>query len=195
MTRRWRPHWARTRGPLEARLKKGDALPDFSLTMSGRATVGVRLISSGQVTAITFVFTRCPVPEFCPLMVKRFQQVQWKLESIRLTTSRPPAQRDTRSGVRYAAGYCAPTPRAWKRTRHDGSSRRDNQTRSPDSHPPSQSMSSAAVRSSSTRWRRRSSAGDGRIEEIWRGNAWSATELFDALRRVAAASDKDETDR
>ena len=67
--------------PSGTRLKKGDALPDFSLTTSdGRPLASADL--SGQVTAITFVFTRCPVPEFCPLMVKRFQQVQWKLESI-----------------------------------------------------------------------------------------------------------------
>ena len=62
-----------------ARLKKGDTLPAFSLeTQHGRAFTADDL--RGRLTAITFIFTRCPVPEFCPLMSKRFQQVQRELE-------------------------------------------------------------------------------------------------------------------
>ena len=55
-------------------------MPAFSLTTSeGRPLTPADL--RGHVTAITFVFTRCPVAEFCPLMVKRFQELQRKLES------------------------------------------------------------------------------------------------------------------
>ena len=58
-----------------ARLRPGDQVPSFSLvTESGGAFTAADL--RGRVTAVTFIFTRCPVPEFCPLMVKRFQHLQ-----------------------------------------------------------------------------------------------------------------------
>ena len=33
----------------------------------------------GQALAITFFFTRCPIPEFCPRLSKNFQDVSQKL--------------------------------------------------------------------------------------------------------------------
>ncbi|MGD0743927.1 MAG: SCO family protein, partial [Verrucomicrobiota bacterium] len=35
----------------------------------------------GQALAITFFYTRCPLPEFCPRLSKNFQEAQQKLES------------------------------------------------------------------------------------------------------------------
>ncbi len=55
-------------------LKPGDAVPDFTLTR----TDGTRLSPAdlkGRVWAVTFMFTRCPVPEYCPLMSQRFSEV------------------------------------------------------------------------------------------------------------------------
>ncbi len=36
----------------------------------------------GQAIALTFFFTRCPIPEFCPRLSRNFQQVQHKLEAM-----------------------------------------------------------------------------------------------------------------
>lgn len=36
----------------------------------------------GQALAITFFYTRCPVPDFCPRLSKNFQVAQQKLESL-----------------------------------------------------------------------------------------------------------------
>ena len=61
------------------RLKKGDLVPPFTLiTAAERPFTASDL--AGHVTAVTFIFTRCPVPEFCPLVVKRFQQMQREIE-------------------------------------------------------------------------------------------------------------------
>ncbi len=179
--------------PSGTRLKKGDALPGFSLTTSdGRPLTSADL--SGQVTAITFVFTRCPVPEFCPLMVKRFQQVQRKLESIDsphpvrlLSVTLDPAF-DTPPVLRaYAEGKEA-NPARWQfATGHADEIARLTSAFSIHVERGGAFVEHTLATAVIGR--------DGRIEEIWRGNAWSATELFDALRRVAAASDKDETDR
>jgi len=36
----------------------------------------------GQAIALTFFFTRCPIPEFCPRLSRNFEQVQRKLSSM-----------------------------------------------------------------------------------------------------------------
>ena len=36
----------------------------------------------GQAVAITFIYTRCPLPEFCPRLSKNFQMVAQKLDSL-----------------------------------------------------------------------------------------------------------------
>ncbi len=49
----------------------GDAMPDVALVdQDGKP---LRLADyHGKAVALTFVFTRCPLPDFCPLMMKKF---------------------------------------------------------------------------------------------------------------------------
>lgn len=53
----------------------GDVVPDDTLVDQTGAT---RRFSDwrGRVLAVTFVYTRCPVPDFCPLMDRHFSDVQ-----------------------------------------------------------------------------------------------------------------------
>ena len=53
----------------------GDAVPDDALVdQTGAAR---RLADwQGKALAVTFVYTRCPVPDFCPLMDRRFADLQ-----------------------------------------------------------------------------------------------------------------------
>jgi protein SCO1/2 len=50
----------------------GDTMPDVGLVdQDGRP---LRLSDyHGKAVALTFVFTRCPLPDFCPLMMRKFQ--------------------------------------------------------------------------------------------------------------------------
>ena len=58
-----------------ARLHEGDRLPEMSLVdQDGLGMTGDDL--EGHLTVVTFIFTRCPVPDYCPLMSRRFVQVQ-----------------------------------------------------------------------------------------------------------------------
>ena len=53
-------------------LAEGDLMPDYQFTNHlGRAVSlsGLR----GNAVAITFIFTRCPFPTFCPLMTSNFK--------------------------------------------------------------------------------------------------------------------------
>ena len=57
------------------RLREGDSLPAFScLTEENQPITAASL--HGHATLLTFIFTRCPVPEYCPAMALRFAQLQ-----------------------------------------------------------------------------------------------------------------------
>lgn len=53
----------------------GDAVPEVALVnQDGKA---IRLADyRGKAVALTFIFTRCPLPDFCPLMMKNFAEAQ-----------------------------------------------------------------------------------------------------------------------
>jgi protein SCO1/2 len=58
-------------------LKIGDALPDYRFVNQ----LGQEIHASqfkDRALAITFLFTRCPYPTFCPLMANHFEEVQQK---------------------------------------------------------------------------------------------------------------------
>jgi len=59
----------------DARLKEGDAMPPFSLTNQNGERVSFDTFR-GQPFVLTFVFTRCPVPNFCPRMSNNFEELQ-----------------------------------------------------------------------------------------------------------------------
>jgi protein SCO1/2 len=59
-------------------LNEGDPLPEYHFTNQlGQALSTAQF--KGQSLAITFLFTRCPFPNFCPLMANNFADVQKKL--------------------------------------------------------------------------------------------------------------------
>jgi protein SCO1/2 len=72
-----------TTGPFRAvrevePLNEGDRLPEYHLTNQlGQAISTAQF--KGQALAITFLFTRCPFPNFCPLMANNFSQTAQKL--------------------------------------------------------------------------------------------------------------------
>ncbi len=59
-------------------LSPGDPFPEYSLTNQfGQPFTTARF--KGQAIALTFLFTRCPFPTFCPRMASNFEEVQQKL--------------------------------------------------------------------------------------------------------------------
>jgi protein SCO1/2 len=57
------------------RVREGDAVPPFNLVdENNRPLTQADLL--GRNTVITFIFTRCPVPEFCPAMAAKFSSIQ-----------------------------------------------------------------------------------------------------------------------
>jgi protein SCO1/2 len=58
-----------------ARLKEGETVPFFSLTNQDGARVTADTFRD-RPYILTFVFTRCPVPNFCPRISQNFSQLQ-----------------------------------------------------------------------------------------------------------------------
>ncbi len=59
-------------------LKVGERVPDFAMTdQAGKA---LRLSElRGKVVVLTFIYTRCPLPDFCPAMDRRFSDLAQKV--------------------------------------------------------------------------------------------------------------------
>jgi protein SCO1/2 len=60
-------------------LQPGDEVPDTTLTDQGGQPLSLLRRSSALI--ITFVYVRCPLPEFCPLMDRRFVELQAAIKS------------------------------------------------------------------------------------------------------------------
>ena len=61
------------------RVQSGEIVPDFALVdQNGQR---VRLADfRGKVVLLTFIYTRCPLPNYCPLMSKNFASLQERLQ-------------------------------------------------------------------------------------------------------------------
>jgi protein SCO1/2 len=53
----------------------GEPLPDFVLTDQHGASVSLSSLR-GKVVAVTFIYTRCPLPDYCPRMMANFGAVR-----------------------------------------------------------------------------------------------------------------------
>jgi protein SCO1/2 len=56
-------------------MNPGDEIPDVALLDETGATRRMR-DWRGRTLAVTFIYTRCPLPDFCPLMDRQFADVQ-----------------------------------------------------------------------------------------------------------------------
>ena len=97
---------SRTSAPRPAPLKvleTGQAVPETELVdQDGRKWQAAD--ARGKVLALTFIYTRCPLPTFCPLMDRNFVQVQKALAGRRARRARRARLRVLRSGLRHAGG-------------------------------------------------------------------------------------------
>ena len=89
----------------DARLKEGDEMPPFSLTNQNGERISLDTFR-GQPFVLTFVFTRCPVPNFCPRMSNNFEELQTAIKAGSDTLAKTrSAQRHAGSGLRYAESF------------------------------------------------------------------------------------------
>ncbi len=63
-------------------LEVGDTVPDFAMTTQEGKVVKLSELR-GNVVALTFIYTRCPIPDFCPLMDRKFADLAQKASTFR----------------------------------------------------------------------------------------------------------------
>jgi protein SCO1/2 len=60
-------------------LRDGDLVPDHALVDQAATPLPMQSLRGHRV-ALTFMYTRCPIPDFCPLMDKQFADVQAQIK-------------------------------------------------------------------------------------------------------------------
>jgi protein SCO1/2 len=100
-------------------LDVGDPVPDFSMTTQDGTPLSLSDLR-GKVVVLTFIYTRCPLPDFCPLMDRKFAELADKLrnsparaEEVRLLSVSFDPEHDTPEVLRKHAAIQGAQPPLW----------------------------------------------------------------------------------
>ncbi|HEV3139689.1 MAG TPA: SCO family protein [Vicinamibacterales bacterium] len=93
----------------------GSSVPDFELIDQTGRSVSLGSLK-GKVVAVTFIYTRCPLPDYCPRMVENFKAIRGRFASrmdrdlVLLTVSFDPKYDTPETLARYATSQRAGGP-------------------------------------------------------------------------------------
>jgi len=166
-----------------ARVRAGDAMPPVALRDELDRCLTLETLR-GCYTLATFIFTRCPVPEFCPAMALKFAAIQSRIENeesvgsgapgLRLLsiTLDPEFDRPAQLAA-YGKGVGA-NPAIWNFATGTSDeiamlARRFSVFTERKGVLLDHTLCTALI------------GPDGRILEIWRGNGWKVDEVFSLL--------------
>jgi protein SCO1/2 len=100
-------------------LEPGDAVPDFSMTTQEGKPLKLSDLR-GSVVVLTFIYTRCPLPDFCPLMDRKFAELAGRAvanpvraQSIRLISLSFDPEHDTPEVLAKHAKIRGAAPPLW----------------------------------------------------------------------------------
>lgn len=93
----------------------GDEVPDFSLLNQNNGKIHIHQYR-GRALLLTFIYTRCPIPEYCPRTSSNFSEIHRSLKSVPEPGKRPhlltisfDTDHDSPAVLReYAARYMKP---------------------------------------------------------------------------------------
>jgi protein SCO1/2 len=90
----------------------GSRIPDFELTDQSGAPLALSALK-GKVVAVTFIYSRCPLPDYCPRMIENFRAIRQRFAArldrdlALLTISFDPKYDTPEILTRYAASQRA----------------------------------------------------------------------------------------
>lgn len=159
------------------RSKEGDAMPLFSLTNQNGERISLDTFR-GRPFVLTFVFTRCPLPNFCPLMSNNFEALQTAIK----TSSGPVAathllsitldpEFDTPAVLKDYGAFHHADPQVWSfatgdEKQIDALTHAFSVYRQTEGGTISHGLTTALIDK------------DGKIAKLWRGNAWKPDEVI-----------------
>jgi protein SCO1/2 len=185
------PEDARTTIPAAANvhlLQAGDAVPETKLTDQDGRSIALTDFK-GSAVAVTFIYTRCPLAQFCPLIDRRFAEVQKLVAAdpalagkVRLVSISFDPQFDRAETLRAHARKLDADPAVWRFATADQTAVDRlaaefgvNVIREKDGTI-THNLRTAIVTPT------------GRVDSILDNNAWSAAELVAGLKVAAKAS-------
>jgi protein SCO1/2 len=166
------------------RLREGDQMPSFTLTNQNGERVTLDKFR-GEPLVLTFIFTRCPLPNFCPRMTQNFFELQEAIKERNgglgkahlLSVTLDPGF-DTPEVLRKYAEHQNADPKIW--TFATGEPAAIEALTSafsvyvqPEGGTISHGLATALI------------GPEGRIVSIWRGNGWMPTEVIDKVRTIS----------
>lgn len=165
-------------------IKEGDPMPAFELIDHRGRKIDPKTFD-GRQFVLTFVFTRCGVPDFCPLMSNRFA----KLESLIRTQ---PGLVERTNLLSISIDPENDTPEVLDAFA-DGFSKDDDFWRFATGDPDEVAKLKKAFRVHTETASGTINHGlctalvgaNGTVHNIWRGNAWEPDEVFTALTKAA----------
>ncbi len=170
-------------GKRPARVRAGDAVPAFSLIDERGQPVSNESIR-GRFTVVTFIFTRCPVPEFCPAMAAKFGGIQQAVSadasltgSVRLLSVTLDPEFDRPEILREYGKSIGAKPETWNfatgdKAAVDALAKAFSVFAEFNGVTLDHTLCTALI------------GPDGKVIEIWRGNAWNPSEVVTAITRA-----------
>lgn len=166
-------------------LRAGDAVPDVALV--DQEGEPLRLSDyDGQALVLSFIYTRCPIPDYCPLMSHRFQAMQPQLKKAfgtqaqLLSVSFDPEHDTPEVLADYAARYT------------DDTSTWTFATGTPEKIGRATSLFGVYTEGADGQIVHNLTTAligpDGRLVQVWRGNDWSPDDVRRAVARVLASN-------
>jgi len=165
----------------DARLKEGDKMPPFSLANQNGERISLETFR-GQPFVLTFVFTRCPVPNFCPRMSSNFEELQaaikngsGTLATTRLLSVTLDPDYDTPKVLSDYAAFHHADSKIWTFGTGDEKEIESLTSafsvyRQTEGGTISHGLATALINR------------NGTVERIWRGNGWTSAEVTEAIR-------------
>jgi len=161
------------------RLREGDIMPPFELTDQNGERITLETFR-GRPFVLTFIFTRCPIPNFCPLMSKNFNELQNAIKSgsgtlarTRLLSISFDPDFDTPQVLKSFANHEQADGKIWAFATGEKSK---NLTRAfsvyvqAEAGTISHGLATALI------------GEDGKIARIWRGNGWTPSEVIGEIQ-------------
>ncbi len=162
------------------RLRESDAMPGFDLTNEKGEQISLATYK-GKPFVITFIFTRCPMPNFCPRMSRNFAALQQAitggggvLAEIKLLSITIDPQNDTHAVLKEYAQAEGADPAIWNFATGD-TAQIDELTkafavyRQAEGGTISHGLTTALIDR------------NGFAVKIWRGNGWTPAEVIAAI--------------
>jgi protein SCO1/2 len=163
------------------RVQTGEVVPDFELVDQNGDPIRLKDFR-GKAVVLTFVYTRCPIPNFCPLMSNNFADLQARLAPefpgrfVLLSVSIDPRFDRPEVLKRYAARYDADA-RHWTFATGEEEQIAGVAGSMGLFHEPENGLISHDLRTALI-------SPDGRLVHLWKSNVWTPYEVQRRVRET-----------